>query len=352
MSTFSELFEGGSKPRRLVYRRVITSSETVVVPAGFYDIIAIGTGGSGAKLTTSHRATGGGGAGWARDWGEFANPSSVVVTCGARAAGILTGASTSVGNTGGTTSVTGISSPISITGGGGGNFSAVADATVLGGTGGVASGGKIRANGSRGGNISGTGTTQHATGGGCVDLFLLGADRTRGGDITVNGSGTILSTGGGGVGGRGGDFILPTANSLQTSGGGAGGNAGDAVSASSLIVGPSILGQLTDPTDSAAIDILFTYPALRPIGTGSAAANASVLAPTSGGGSGAGGSPLGSPIIVPFGGSGGSVQPSTSTITGHCLYGGGSGGACGVGGQASGDGGRAIIIISVYQETI
>lgn len=60
MSIYNELFGGGSKPRRLVYRRVITSSETVTVPVGFYDIIAIGTGGSGGKVAAvSGRATAG-----------------------------------------------------------------------------------------------------------------------------------------------------------------------------------------------------------------------------------------------------------------------------------------------------
>ena len=350
MSTYSELFGGGSKPRRLVYRRVITSSETVTVPAGFYDIIAIGTGGSGAKVTTFNRVTGGGGAGWARDWGEFVNPSNVVVTCGARAAGILSAAATSVGNTGGTTTVTGISSPISITGGEGGKFSTVADATVLGGAGGVASGGKTRANGSRGGNISGTGPDGQATGGGCVDLFLLGADRTRGGDITINGIGNSGATGGGGVGGRGGDVILPTNSSIMTPGGGAGGNAGDATSVTSTIVGPSILGQQTDPTDSAVIDILLAYPALRPIGTGGVV-GPTVVIPVSGGGQGAGGSPSEPPVTVPFGGSGG-VMSSTTALSGHCLYGGGSGGVGGSAYHTGGDGGRAVIIISVYQETI
>lgn len=352
MSTYSELFGGGSKPRRLVYRRVITSSETVTVPAGFYDIIAIGTGGSGAKATTDGRVTGGGGSGWARDWGEFTNPSNIVVTCGARAAGILTAAPSSVGNTGGTTTVTGIGSPISITGGGGGNYSTVANATVLGGAGGVASGGKIRANGSRGGNISGTGPNSQATGGGCVDLFLLGADRTRGGDITVNGTGSNLMTGGGGVGGRGGDIILPTTSHIVTSGGGAGGDAGNAVSATSDVVGYSILGQLTDPTDSAAIDIILAYPALIPIGAGGLP-GPTVVVPTSGGGQGGGGS-TSTAITVPFGGSGGALAYSAAapTSSGHCLYGGGSGGSGGQDNQITGDGGKAVIIISVYQETI
>ena len=161
--------------RQLIFRKVVTSSEVLTLPAGHYDIIAIGAGGSGGRAYGADcRATGGGGSAWARDWGKFAAPTPVTITLGARALGVPAGSTNVDGNAGVTTSVTGITNPITLTGAQGGKASGAGTA-LSGGKGGVASGGRIRANGGRGGNITTTSTDTNATGGGAVDLFLLGA---------------------------------------------------------------------------------------------------------------------------------------------------------------------------------
>ena len=211
--------EATGSRRQLILRKVVTSSEVLTLPAGYYDIIAIGTGGSGGRAYgANYRATGGGGPAWARDWGKFAAPTPVTITIGARALGVPAGTVNTNGNAGGTTSVTGITNPITLTGAQGGG-AGVAFTTISGGAGGGASGGRIRASGGRGGNITSTSGGIKSTGGGAVDLFLLGADRTRGGDITSTGVGT-QNTGGAGVGGRGGD-ITGTSTTAATVGGGA-----------------------------------------------------------------------------------------------------------------------------------
>ena len=63
---FSEVV--GSR-RQLILRRVVTSSEVLTLPAGHYDIIAVGAGGSGGAGYGTLRTTGCGGPAWARDWG-------------------------------------------------------------------------------------------------------------------------------------------------------------------------------------------------------------------------------------------------------------------------------------------
>ena len=336
---FSEVV--GSR-RQLILRRVVTSSEVLTLPAGYYDIIAIGTGGSGGRaFGTNFRATGGGGPAWARDWGKFAAPTPVRITIGARALGVPTGNTNVDGNAGGTTSVTGIANPITLTGAQGG-VAGVAGTTISGGAGGTASGGRIRANGGRGGNITTTSADIKATGGGAVDLFLLGADRTRGGDISST-STASLASGGAGVGGRGGDATGTTTDS--TVGGGAGGDANDNWSASAAC-GPAlngVRGSGIAPTDLEVADVLLAYPGLYPVGSGS---NASA-APASGGGGGGSG---GTSVTTVFGGSGGSVNNSSAS-SGESVRGGGSGGAAAVSGTPStGHGGAAVCIVSVYAE--
>ena len=333
---FSEVV--GSR-RQLILRRVVTSSEVLTLPAGYYDIIAIGAGGSGGRAAGANfRATGGGGPAWARDWGKFAAPTPVTITLGARALGVPAGSSNVDGNAGGTTSITGISNPITLTGAQGGKAGG-AGTTLSGGKGGVASGGRIRANGGRGGNINSTSSGLKSTGGGAVDLFLLGADRTRGGDIS---STSIYSpvSGGAGVGGRGGD--VTGAVSALTAGGGAGGDANDNLNAPADC-GPALNGVRGSgivPADVEVADVLFTYPGLYPVGSGSYSNTATV----SGGGGGGGSSASATTV---FGGSGG----ASSTSSGESVRGGGSGGAAATSGSMStGHGGAAVCIVSVYAE--
>ena len=325
--------------RQLIFRKVVTSSEVLTLPAGYYDIIAIGAGGSGGRAYGSDcRATGGGGPAWARDWGKFAAPTPVTITIGARALGVPAAQTNTDGNAGGTTSVTGITNPITLTGARGGKASVVGT-TISGGAGGGASGGRIRANGGRGGNITAITSGVKATGGGAVDLFLLGPDRTRGGDISST-STNHLASGGAGVGGRGGDATGTASNS--TTGGGAGGDANDN-SNTSADCGPALNGVRGNgivPKDLEVVDVLLAYPGLAPVGSGSY----SSTAPASGGGGGGGG---GSATTV-FGGSGGNVYSSSSS---ESVLGGGSGGsATAVGTLSTGRGGAAVCIVSVYVE--
>ena len=324
--------------RQLIFRKVVTSSEVLTLPAGYYDIIAIGTGGSGGRAYGANcRATGGGGPAWARDWGKFAAPTPVTITIGARALGVPAGSTNVNGNAGGTTSVTGIANPITLTGAQGGKTGG-AGTKPSGGAGGTASGGRVRANGGRGGNITTTSADLKATGGGAVNLFLLGADRTRGGDISSTWAASQAS-GGAGVGGRGGDAT--GTYSSPTVGGGAGGDANDN-SSDPADCGPALNGVRSSgrtPADVEVADVLLAYPGLYPVGSGSS----NYEATASGGGSGGVG---GSSVKTVFGGSGGGIVSS-----GESVLGGGSGGAAATSGTSStGHGGAAVCIVSVYAE--
>lgn len=330
-----------SAQRMLIYRRVVTASEVLTLPTGHYDIIAVGAAGSGgAAVGANARATGGGGPAWARDWGVFDAPTVVTITVGARAAGVNS-SSVLDGISGGTTTITGISSPITLTGGEGGKANA-SIGSPAGGTGGAATGGKIRANGGRGGNVSSASAGLRATGGGALDIFCLGSNVTRGGDFTGSASTGSIGTGGGGVGGRGGDRT--DASASNTTGGGAGGSAQDNSTSSS---GPAIDGVTSAayaPPDAAAVDVLLAYPVLRPVSSG----GVSVGTPIPPGGGGAGGVTTGA--AVELGGSGG-VAGSSGNISGHSARGGGSGGnAVSSGTAVSGAAGAAVCIVSVYAE--
>lgn len=338
-----------SKNRRLIFRRVVTASEVLTLPAGAYDIVAVGAGGSGGRATgTDPRATGGGGPAWARDWGTFAAPTDVTVTIGARATGVASGTGATAGNTGGTTTVTGIVNAISLTGGQAGQASISSTADLAGGAGGEASGGKIRANGGRGGNIVSTTGGGAATGGGAVDIFCLGANRTRGGDTINKTSTTVTSTGGAGVGGRGGDSTAAT--SYSTAGGGAGGDAKD-VAAAATATGPTINGEVGDgiaPSDASVADIIAAFPVLCPIGSGT---STSATIPASGGGSSNGTDTAA--VSIPFGGTGGGRNSAADGQSKTSARGGGSGGqitATAANAQLTGAGGAAFVVISVYTE--
>lgn len=328
-----------SGQRVLIFRRIITTSQTLTLPAGYYDIIAIGAGGSGGACGGANPAlaTGGGGPAWARDFDRFDSPTAVTFTLGAPGAGRTTSSGALAGNDGGTTTVTGNKNPITLTGGKGG-AAASTGTTVSGGLGGAYSGGKIGANGSRGGNIS-NGVQQRATGGGAVDLFMLGSDKTRGGDHTSTNT-TVGGTGGGGVGGRGGDITGSTALS-GTNGGGAGGDSAD----NAQVSGPSITGVTTtayNPSDGEILDILMAFPGLRPCGAGSA----NGVAPAGGGSGGL----AGASGNTPLGATGGSTSSSGSSNSGLPAVGGGSGGAASLGTAVSSNGSSPICIVSVYVE--
>lgn len=348
MSNFTNLFSPMATSRQLIYRRVITSSAVVTLPAGKYDIIAVGTGGSGGRAVgINPRATGGGGPAWARDWGGFTTSTDVTIEIGARAAGLTSASTTVGGNSGGTTTVTGIESNITLTGGEGGRASINSTADLMGGAGGVATGGKIRANGGRGGNIvSTTVSAAMGTGGGACDIFCLGDNKTRGGDIT-SATGTS-NTGGGGVGGRGGDVISTTTST--TAGGGAGGDAKN----EPAVVGNSgadingTLGDGTSPSEVSVASILASYPVIFPISSGTSAA---ATIPGRGGGSASGTDTAAA--TIPFGGSGAGRNSTAAGQSKSCTYGGGSGAQTtqtADTAQLTGAGGQSFVVISVYSD--
>lgn len=343
-STFFGL-GGGGKPLSLVGRRIFKTSGNIVIPAGCkYDIFAVGASGSGGSVVSGDgRATGGGGAGWSRDWGEVATDTAVTVTLGAPGAGTTAASGAQNGNDGGTTTVVGTGINISITGGKKGLASATATA-ANGGDGGVASGGKFNVNGSRGGNIATTATGPKATGGGSVNLFATAtANATRGGDIANSIVGSGQATGGGGVGGRGGDN--PTGNST-TAGGGAGGDAGDGATSP---VGADITGGTatnTQPATNFVLDVLGTFPGIMPTSSGNAGASATLEGGGTAGGTGA------SSGVPALGGGGAIAHQSGNAAGANVTRGGGSGGVAALGGSLanSGTAGAAYVVVSIYKE--
>ena len=328
--------------RPIVYRKIILSSETVTLPAGAYDIMVIGTGGTGGSTGQNHsadRATGGGGPGFCRKFGRSTVAHNVVVTIGSRAESQAPSNAPLNGITGGTTTVTGTGINLTVTGGQGGLASVGAGVTtsLAGGAGGVATGGDINVNGSRGGSINSPNASRIATGGGAINLFALPQDSTRGGDIVNQPASSSRTSGGGGVGGRAGD--LTAANAVGASaGGGAGGNAPD----DATVGGVNITSDSTSaaPSQWRVIDILQSFYPFEPTGPG---AVSSMVYP--GGGTR-------DAIVAPiFGASGG--YTTSSSVTGATVpFGGGSGAVVSLNytAQASGAAGAAMVVITVYGE--
>lgn len=335
----------------LFSRIVLRAGDIVPIPAGsFYDIIAVGAGASGgAASNLNGRACGGGGPGISRDWGRALTDFNLtaVIGLGGLQANAATGTAVS-GNPGGLTTVRGVNINLNITGAlpGQASLSAV---SLLGGLGGIASGGKLNRNGSRGGNITNLSTGQKATGGGSINLFgKLADDVSRGGDITNALTGGQI-TGGGGTGGRGGDN--PSTNS-NTAGGGAGGPASDGAT---IRGGNDINGAYTapntKPSPGSVSDILTFWPSLECTasgavtgaaveGAGSAGLYASVSSSVSG-------------FSAAFGGTGGVCNNSTGNVAGGiAALGGGSGGAVSIVSYAatSGKAGDGVVIISLFKE--
>lgn len=350
MSNYSDLFPTGSTGKILVGRKIFYSSGTFEIPAGcFYDILAFGSGGSGAAAAgTDRSATGGGGAAWCRDWGiaEVDNTLTIVIGAGGNGA-IATPSSVVNGNNGGNTTVTGTTG-VNITILGGQAGSAATTGPIAGGAGGTVlptSQVRYRVNGSSGGNILAPGTGLKSTGGGSPNLFAGNANNAcSGGDITntVNG---YQATGGGGVGGGGGHN--PSTSSF-TAGGGAG---GAATNGPSSIPGPNVLGVTTAntvPDPYLVLDILLSFPSINPTSSGT---DNNSIASSGGGSSGIyNGTSINGAI---FGGSGGKNYASGSTTGGAVTYCGGSGGVvCQTGTATSGRGGNGLVIVSLYKEQV
>ena len=198
----------------------LTRSQTFVPPRnGTVNIICIGAGGSGSYCWQAGGtiATGGGAGGLCIKEGlDVTTSSSFTVTIGAGGAGVASNSRVN-GNAGGNTTVsgTGLSSTLTANGGGGGQKEFVTENGAAGGTGGTASNGDFNRTGGAGGSVGAgivtSGNRSYlnlSTGGGAV--AILTSTGYAGGSFTLASGGTqitndhYLSSGGAGIGGRGG----------------------------------------------------------------------------------------------------------------------------------------------------
>ena len=333
-------------------RIVLRAGDIIPIKAGsFYDIIVIGAGASGGAASSSGRACGGGGPALSRDWGKALTDFNltVVIGLGGLAVSAATGTAVS-GNPGGLTTVRGVNINLNVTGALPGQASLSAKA-IYGGLGGIASGGKINRNGSRGGNITNLSSGQKATGGGAINLFgKLADDVSRGGDITNALTGGQI-TGGGGVGGRGGDN--PTSNNA-TAGGGAGGPASDgAILQGGRDINGAYTAPNTKPSPSSIIDLLTYWPSLDCTASGAVTGDALEGAGSAGLHASASSSIYG--FKAAFGGGGGTCNSSTGHVRGGAVaIGGGSGGAVSMVNYiaTSDKAGDGVVILCLFQEQL
>ena len=198
----------------------LTRSQTFVPPRnGTVNIICVGAGGGGAYThgTGGTIATGGGAGGLCIKEGlDVTTSGSFTITIGSGGAGKESNSQVN-GNDGGNTTVsgTGLSSTLTANGGGGGRSITTTEGGAAGGTGGTASNGDFNRTGGAGGSVgagivtSGNrGYLDLSTGGGAV--AILTSTGYAGGSFTLAGGGTqitndhYLSSGGAGIGGRGG----------------------------------------------------------------------------------------------------------------------------------------------------
>ena len=220
MGTTSNFFGGGGSPLPEPEWLFQKSSYTYTFPYdGTVIVHVVGAGGSGACQYNQYGATGGGAGGYCRK--EFSVTSSTTATVTTGTGGLYVGqGSSQVGGQAGsaTTFVLGSDTLTANGGGGGQQFGS----TTAVGAGGTASGGDVNYTGGDSGARGAAYTDRPvATGGGAVNLFNLNTD----GGSATNGA-RLAATGGGGVGGKGGD-IDNNDYYQATGGGGSAGPAGD-----------------------------------------------------------------------------------------------------------------------------
>jgi hypothetical protein len=376
MSVFTQFVTNqGAAP---FYIRYYTSSGTWVQPGtGWTTFLVIGAGGAGAGVRPggSSRATGGGAGGFVLKKAYLTEGTSLTITIGA---GGVSPASTPYGavngGPGGTTSVSGTIN-LSAGGGGGGtgvvvgeglpNPGAPALANVPGGAGGTATGGDINRVGGAGGSISGTSpgggnpatTDRKGTGGGGVNI--LGVPSTDGGSIGPFSQTpfTQQATGGGGIGGNGGNL---TTNAEGVTGGGGSLTAGPNNSATAGTGNTAFLsGTITNSMSQAlyplyaSLEILPTNLAGFEGGSGGAGIQSSLAA--NGGVGGGGGGAAGPAPATPgnlsaggFFGGGGSYGAPYAADRGIGGYGGGGGGLHSSGNVTFGAPGGPGLVIAIY----
>ncbi|EYR81881.1 hypothetical protein [Shinella sp. DD12] len=340
---YSTLF--GSTAAGGVEYQFVLSARTWTAPRDCtVKISAFGASGSGGVLRRAGgNATGGGAGARCTKTVKLKAGDVLTLTPGAGGAAVTTTNGVVQGNSGGNTTVTGPDG-LNLSAGGGEGGKANADGTVAltGGAGGLATGGDENVAGGRGGNISAASQASYlrASGGGALPLFDVGH---RGGDIASNSN--MMSTGGAGVGGNGGD----TSGSLGavTGGGSAHGSA------------PSTNN--STPGEGAGVFSSFAVLVewIRGIGAGSAGVSGAGVAASPGGiGAGGGGSTAsgtsttsGGPGL--FGGGGGASSSSSATALAKggadAVCGGTGGAASSTGSSATSEkGGDGFILLEVY----
>lgn len=346
----------GANGLAVIYYRQLLTSQTILLPPGLFDIIAIGAGGSGAARTdygnSGHRSTGGGAGGYVRHWGVLDSATAVSCTPGAGGAAqtVTTPPASVNGLNGGNTVVSGKGIYLFAGGGLGGVSNTTATATN-GGAGGVAFGGTQNYAGGRGGRVDSVGAVSFATGGGAVNIFGLDNQTgTSGGDVPV-GAASAASTGGGGCGGPGG-YV----SGSFAAGGGAGGPA------SGNTKGPDITGGFyaaaLNEDNLSLLSLRLGFGPFFPFGEGGLGTSASPgNAPRGGGGGSYFGTTGGnfSGNSAGLGGSGAGYAFGNTVInSGTALYGGGTGGIYvtnGSGGPAgtASKAGDGLVLVRVYK---
>lgn len=225
-------------------------------------ILAMAPGGSGAACSTggSPRTVTGGGAGeFFTDVLDVKVGDVFLIMHGTPGALVSAQSAGVSGNDATNTSITGPNGySVTIIGGKKGIYSTAGGSTAGGAGGASGTGGSAkakRAPGGRGGSVTGQASgSKCATGGGAVNAiqFAQNQTTTRGGDCSATNSGIAICTGGGGVGGNGGDVFNGSGNSC-TPGGGSGGNA------TPLVAGPNAIGDASVSSPAILLAALASY---------------------------------------------------------------------------------------------
>lgn len=216
----------GQKSQSVFAEYVLTTSQTWTAPkSGTIKVTCTGAGGNGAygqgninAYGSGSKSSAGGGA------GGFAQ-KTVVVTAGDTYTVVIgaggdnhTNTNQESGEAGGESTFDNATATEAIAldsnGGGGGVFNTGDNNGAAGGGGGTASGGDVNYTGGAGGTTSRANASAKSmvTGGGAVNVLGL-ATPPRGGNLIARGTNVSpYQSGGGGVGGNGGDFATNTAN--------------------------------------------------------------------------------------------------------------------------------------------
>ena len=198
------------------------SSFTYTFPYdGVVRVHVVGAGGSGGKQYNRYHGHGGGAGGYARKQFTVTTSTTATVTTGVGGLPRGEGHTSAAGVAGTNTTFVLGATTITANGGSGGSEYPSALAQAAGGT---ATGGDVNYTGGRGGYFN---RSYHVcgggSGGGAVNPFGLPTGSTDGGSVLYS-SGSDYATGGGGIGGRGGN--INTYNQMIATGGG--GSAGSA----------------------------------------------------------------------------------------------------------------------------